>query len=235
MPPGPHPDFAAAELLALVLGDAPSGRLHKRLTETQLAAGTFAFALGLAEPAFADPRRPARARAGCRHGARRAAGHGGIARHASRSAPRNCERAEAKWLKGWEQAFTNPETIGVALSESIAQGDWRLFFLHARPGARRDAGRRAARRDAVPAAPPTARWAPTCRPSKPARAPAPAARRRGAGAARTSSRDAAAGEGRGLRRHAGQHRRAHAALHGGRHEGGACCPRARAARGAGRR
>ena len=51
-PPGPHPDFAAAEVLALVLGDAPSGRLHKRLTETQLAASVFAFAQGLAEPSF---------------------------------------------------------------------------------------------------------------------------------------------------------------------------------------
>src|SRR5205085_1810105 len=39
------------------------------------------------------------------------------------------QRAKAKWLKGWEQTFTNPEAIGLALSESIAQGDWRLFFL----------------------------------------------------------------------------------------------------------
>ena len=39
------------------------------------------------------------------------------------------ERARTKWLKGWDQAFTDPETIGVSLSESVAQGDWRLFFL----------------------------------------------------------------------------------------------------------
>jgi zinc protease len=39
------------------------------------------------------------------------------------------ERAKAKWLKGWEMAFTNPETVGISLSESVAQGDWRLFFL----------------------------------------------------------------------------------------------------------
>ena len=38
-------------------------------------------------------------------------------------------RAKAKWLKGWEQAFSNPETVGISLSESIAMGDWRLFFL----------------------------------------------------------------------------------------------------------
>ena len=39
------------------------------------------------------------------------------------------ERAKTKWLKGWDLAFTNPETVGISLSESVAQGDWRLFFL----------------------------------------------------------------------------------------------------------
>ena len=31
--------------------------------------------------------------------------------------------------QGWEQAFTDPENVGLALSEAIAKGDWRLFFL----------------------------------------------------------------------------------------------------------
>ncbi|MDB5817714.1 MAG: zinc protease, partial [Rhizobacter sp.] len=39
------------------------------------------------------------------------------------------KRAQAKWLKSWDLAFTNPERVGVSLSESVAQGDWRLFFL----------------------------------------------------------------------------------------------------------
>ena len=47
------------------------------------------------------------------------------------------KRAQAKWLKAWEQQFTNPERIGVALSETVAQGDWRLFFLLRDRGARR--------------------------------------------------------------------------------------------------
>jgi len=38
-------------------------------------------------------------------------------------------RAKAKWLKQWDLRFTNPEQVGVALSEAVAQGDWRLFFL----------------------------------------------------------------------------------------------------------
>ena len=44
-------DFAAVEMLAQVLGDVPSGRLHKQLTEKQLASSSFAFAWALADPA----------------------------------------------------------------------------------------------------------------------------------------------------------------------------------------
>ncbi len=128
MPAAAHADFAAAELLALILGDNPSGRLHKRLTEQRLAADTYGFAQGLAEPGFAifgaqlapgqDPE-PARAELLAT-----------LESLASEPLTRDeLQRARGKWLKGWEQAFMNPETVGVALSESIAQGDWRLFFL----------------------------------------------------------------------------------------------------------
>ncbi len=128
-PPGPHPDFAAAEVLALVLGDAPSGRLHKRLTETQLAASVFAFAQGLAEPSFvvlgaqlAPDQDVEKARTEV------LAVSESLARE-----PVSAEellRAKSKWRKAWSLAFTNPESVGIALSESIAQGDWRLFFLN---------------------------------------------------------------------------------------------------------
>jgi zinc protease len=128
VPPGAHPDFAAVELLALVMGDAPSGRLHRRLTEKGLAAETFAFAQGLAEPGFAM------------FGAQLAPGQETEAARAEMLAtlesvarePITAEelaRARTKWLKDWEQGFSNPERVGVALSESISQGDWRLYFL----------------------------------------------------------------------------------------------------------
>ena len=39
------------------------------------------------------------------------------------------ERARTQWLNGWEQNFTDPENVGLSLSEAIALGDWRLFFL----------------------------------------------------------------------------------------------------------
>jgi len=128
VPPAAHPDYPAVEVLDLVMGDTPSGRLHKRLTERQLAASTFGFAQALAEPGFTL------------FGAQLAPGQAVepardalLATIESTAAEpitdEEFKRAQGKWLKAWEQAFTNPETVGVSLSESVAQGDWRLFFL----------------------------------------------------------------------------------------------------------
>ena len=117
VPPGAHPDFAAVELLGSIMGDAPSGRLHKRLTEKGLAEPGFAlFGAQLAPQQDVDAARKEL-----------------LATVESVSVEpitqEELDRAKVKWLKGWEQAFTNPETVGIALSETVAMGDWRLFFL----------------------------------------------------------------------------------------------------------
>lgn len=126
VPAAADPDFAAVDVLGIVMGDTPSGRLHKRLTEKQLAAGTFAFTQGMHDPGFAI------------FGAQLAPGQdaakAGNELVAALESPEpitaeEVDRAKLKWAKGWEQTFTNPEAVGLALSESIAQGDWRLFFL----------------------------------------------------------------------------------------------------------
>ena len=128
IPPAAHPDYAAVEVLSIVMGDSPSGRLHKRMTEKQLATNVFAFSQGMNEPGFvifgaqlenADSLDASRA----------------ALLDTLESVARDpisadeLKRARIKWLKSWEQGFTDPETVGLALSESIAQGDWRLFFL----------------------------------------------------------------------------------------------------------
>ncbi|MFT3856637.1 MAG: pitrilysin family protein [Aquabacterium sp.] len=126
--PGPHPDFAAVEMLSIILGDTPSGRLHQALTEKQLAAGTFAFSQDLADPGFML--------VGAQLAPQQdldAATQALLAVVESmRQQPvtqAELDRARAKWLKSWELGFADPQRIGVALSESVAQGDWRLFFL----------------------------------------------------------------------------------------------------------
>jgi zinc protease len=171
MPSGPHPDFAAAELLALLLGDAPSGRLHKRLTEKQLAAGTFGFSIGLADPGFlilAAQLAPGQSLEAARN--ELLATIESVGREPITAD--ELERARGKWLKNWEQAFTNPETVGVSLSETISQGDWRLFFLirdRVRDAKLEDVQRVAAQR-LIPDNRTLASYVPT---DKPQRAPAP--------------------------------------------------------------
>jgi zinc protease len=126
-PPGPHPDSAAMTLLAMAIADAPAGRLHKRLTERGLAAGTFGSVWGLAEPgpAFfgiqvAPGQDLERARSEL------LAVLDGVA--SEPVSAEDLERVRTQWINDWERGFTNPERIGIALSESIAHGDWRLYF-----------------------------------------------------------------------------------------------------------
>lgn len=128
VPPGSHPDYAAVALLAQLLGDTPGGRLHKRLVETRLAAAAFGFSFAFAEPGammtgvqLAPGQDMDKARA------EMAAVLDGLASEPVTT--EEFERARTQWLNDWEKGFTDPEVIGVALSEAIALGDWRLYFL----------------------------------------------------------------------------------------------------------
>jgi zinc protease len=126
--PAAHPDYAATALLSLVLGDTPGGRLHKRIVEKQLAASTYSFAMSLTEPGplFA--------------GASLGPGQDvdkvrtellGIVDGlvAEPVTAQELERARTTWLNNWDLGFTDPERVGIQLSESISHGDWRLYFL----------------------------------------------------------------------------------------------------------
>ena len=123
-----HPDYVATDVLASILGDAPSGRLHKRLVDKQLAASTFGSTWGLAEPGpillgatLAPGQDLARARAELL-----------ATVDAITTEPitaEELERVRTQGLNGWNQGFADPERVGVALSEAIGNGDWRLYFL----------------------------------------------------------------------------------------------------------
>jgi zinc protease len=128
VPPAASADFAAVSLLAQVMGDTPGGRLHKGLVEKQLAASTFAFAWGLAEPGplFLG----ASLAPGQDIAAARTAMEGAAA--SVRTQPitaEELERARTQLLNAWDQGFADPEAIGVQISSAIALGDWRLYFL----------------------------------------------------------------------------------------------------------
>ena len=169
--PGPHSDFAALQLMLQIMGDTPSGRLHKALVEKGLAAATFAFGPGVADPGFMA--------FGAQLGKDQDIDKARITLlqvlEEGAKTPfttEELERARTAWLKGWELSFTNPETVGVALTEAVAQGEWRLFFLQRdRVKAVKLADlQRVANERLLPANRTLARYIPT---EKPQRAPAP--------------------------------------------------------------
>ncbi|GAA5180111.1 pitrilysin family protein [Niveibacterium umoris] len=128
VPAGAHPDTAALSVLSFILGDAPSGRLHKALVEGHKAASVSAWNFELAEPGymtfFAQLTKQQ-----SRDEARKVLLDvvEGLARKPVTAA--EVERARTALLNGFEKTMNDPEHFGVALSEAIALGDWRLFFL----------------------------------------------------------------------------------------------------------
>ena len=128
VPPGASPDYAAMAALALVLGDTPSGRLHARIVEKQLAAEAFALSQALHDPGFAlfglalAPEQDIAPARDALLATVESLGTEPVTQE-------ELERAKLKFEKDWALSFTNPEQVGVALSEFIAMGDWRLYFL----------------------------------------------------------------------------------------------------------
>jgi len=129
VPAGSHPDFAAVSVLSFLLGDTPSGRLHKALVETQKASQSFAFAFQLHDPGALllgaevrtdksiDEARDALLK---------------VVDEAAKQPPtaEDVKRAKDNLQKNWETTMRNSEQSALQLSEWASRGDWRLMFLH---------------------------------------------------------------------------------------------------------
>ena len=127
--PGAHPDNAALDVLTEVLSDTPSGRLYKNLVAAKKASQVFGFGFSLKEPSFnifgvelrkedsIDAVRDVMIE---------------TIEGAAKTPPtkEEVERAKASLLKNIELSLNDPNRVGLGLSEYIAQGDWRLFFLN---------------------------------------------------------------------------------------------------------
>ncbi len=126
--PGAHPDSVAVDALAEIMTVAPSGRLYRALVEGRKASSVSNFAASLHDPGFvaffasiplADSVDAARDTA--------LVTLEGVAREPVTSA--EVERVKARAQKRFDEALADPTRFGISLSESIASGDWRLFFL----------------------------------------------------------------------------------------------------------
>ena len=126
--PAASPDSVAVEAAVGVMTLTPGGRLYKALVETEKASAVDDFIFRGFDPGFAmflvqvpekDPLDPARE---------------GMLKtiQGTPSQPvtaAELERVRAKRLKEIDETINDPQRLGVALSESIAEGDWRLFFI----------------------------------------------------------------------------------------------------------
>jgi zinc protease len=126
VPAGSSPQFAAATLAALMLG-GPEFRLHKALVEKGLAAEAFGGAQSLAEPGYAYF--GAQLKSGQSIDAARdalIATVEGIPTTPFTAA--ELDRAKNIWTRSFTQTLNDPQRVGLALSEYVALGDWRLAF-----------------------------------------------------------------------------------------------------------
>ncbi len=127
-PAASHEDDATLTILASVLSSQPSGRLYKALVEPKKAASVSAGADGMHDPGVFE------ISAGLPRG-----GNVDEVRDVILSTietvkekgvtQEEVDRAKRQIHKFFELAASDANTLAVRLSESIAQGDWRLYFL----------------------------------------------------------------------------------------------------------
>jgi zinc protease len=128
VPAGSHPDLAVMEVLAGVLGDAPSGRLYKALVENKKAVATSAGAEELHDPGFFMAN--ARLRTDQSLDEARDILISTIEKLASEPPSKEeVEREKTRLLKQIELEMANTQSVALELSDWESQGDWRLFFV----------------------------------------------------------------------------------------------------------
>jgi zinc protease len=128
VPSNLHVDSDGVAFANFILAEVPSGRLHKALVETGKAAQVLGYPVMGVDPGLhvfgavvkqGDPVEPVRDEL-----IRIVEGFG-----AEPPTKEEVERARKNYLNQAEKALANHESIGVEMSEYIALGDWRLFFL----------------------------------------------------------------------------------------------------------
>jgi zinc protease len=127
--PSGHPDAAALQVLARVLTDAPSGRLHKALVEAKLATGVNVMAVSNLEPGYrifgavvpkGQPLAPAQETLLK------------VLEDLKSNPVTEEEVARARQVisKNIELAMNDSASLTIGLTEAMAAGDWRLFFVN---------------------------------------------------------------------------------------------------------
>jgi zinc protease len=128
-PSGADSDFAAVDVLAHVLGDAPSGRLYQALVAAGKAASVSAYANQFREPGTLVASATVRKEDSL--SVARAAMADAITGVITTPATADeVERAKAGMLKRIDLTLNNSEQAALSLTKWVSIGDWRLLFLN---------------------------------------------------------------------------------------------------------
>jgi zinc protease len=129
VPATAHPDYAAVQILAHILADTPSGRLYKALVETKKATDVGSDLLEMHDPAFLVFQASVRQEQPL-DAARDAMSSTIDTVRTSPVSKEEVDRARTALLKNIELTLNAPDRVGLAMSELIGAGDWRLFFIN---------------------------------------------------------------------------------------------------------
>jgi zinc protease len=128
-PAGSHPDYPAVDVLVNILGDVPAGRLHRAIVQKGLASTTWGAERGLHDPGYVF--------FGAQLGKDAALADArekllevveGVKQDKVRA--EELERARTALLNDFEKVELDTSSFVRSLSEFVAVGDWRLFFLY---------------------------------------------------------------------------------------------------------
>jgi zinc protease len=126
--PSGHPDAVALEMLGHILTDAPSGRLHKALVEAKLAASVSSESVSNLEPGYRifGAVVPAEVTLATAEETLLK-----VLENLKTQPVTDAEVARAKMnmMKQIDLASNDTAALTVALTEAMAAGDWRLFFV----------------------------------------------------------------------------------------------------------
>ncbi len=122
-------DAGAIDAAATLLGDTPTGRLHAELVDKGLASQVFAFPMATRDPGlvlFGAVVKKGEDLQRARDALQRV-----VETTFAQQAPTDAElqRYRRTAETDAERALADPQQLGISLSEYIALGDWRLFFL----------------------------------------------------------------------------------------------------------
>jgi len=126
--PGAHLDRTATDLAASILADVPSGRLYQALVESKLAAQVFQDSNGSYEPGL-QMFGAVLAKDGDGEKAKAALLRELEGLKEKPLTQAELDRAKIQAQKGVDQALADTKSMAISLSEAMATGDWREWFL----------------------------------------------------------------------------------------------------------